>query len=564
MTTTIISKYYAVCYILLDNMYLVVPISRVRINYSLNEIPVAEIEVPYGQKLVRNVPFSVTVTNPNWFIEWTQLINSLSRMRPCQVIISSITTFGPSGSLPVFTGYIVSCNIVMTASGAKIILMALGKMADLGFGSTLNSLVHPASPTDFSNPSAIYGLPVFTQTLSREYPGTAYESIFMPFFIVNLKSYMSTILSLLLIQNLLEIYAARRITRSTGLPVPPVIGQARALNALLGSAGTLISNPFFSFCLPAFIFWFAEVAAMTLLASPAGWSSSSVLAKLLEMGQIFNFVVAPTSGVYSSGVLLLPDNPLSYNFGYTIGFRDIIEMYGDLGVRSDIRGVVLVGEAIQPYELDILSNQSTILGYYDAGWFPHTIGLNFPGTLLAIPAPPWLRGMTLADVLTDEINDLLIFFATGQVMDDKINQFELFNSLFLQGIISDKLVKAGIVYAGSVFHKLAYSGRVIVVKIPLSRALSSNAIPGPGTIVRILGPTYFRKDFTNLMMLYGRVHRTEIVYDIEKREAYVVLQLTHVRYFEEVKNWIVSNFPFYGVHPMWQDPLFYLNPIGGL
>lgn len=237
MTTTIISKYYAVCYILLDNMYLVVPISRVRINYSLNEIPVAEIEVPYGQKLVRNVPFSVTVTNPNWFIEWTQLINSLSRMRPCQVIISSITTFGPSGSLPVFTGYIVSCNIVMTASGAKIILMALGKMADLGFGSTLNSLVHPASPTDFSNPSAIYGLPVFTQILSREYPGTAYESIFMPFFIVNLKSYMSTILSLLLIQNLLEIYAARRITRSTGLPVPPVIGQARALNALLGSAG---------------------------------------------------------------------------------------------------------------------------------------------------------------------------------------------------------------------------------------------------------------------------------------------------------------------------------------
>jgi hypothetical protein len=55
------------------------------------------------------------------------------------------------------------------------------------------------------------------------------------------------------------------------------------------------------------------------------------------------------------------------------------------------------------------------------------------------------------------------------------------------------------------------------------------------------------------MEIVGRVHKTKIVYNIEKKEANVFLELTHARFWREVQEWYFSNFPFYGYHPLWVD-----------
>jgi hypothetical protein len=515
---------------------LTVPVTSLSVNYEINEIPVATIEVPFGMKPAPGVPLIASAAT---MIPWNQLARVLTQFRPCVV---SVTAFSSeiSSQAVVFAGYTVACSISMHGGGGVVKITAVGLLADLGFGSTMNHLIHGNSPTDFSVSPYVLGAATIHQLSSGQFPDNPALTIFPgAAILVNLKQLILASLGIQLSNPITSVLAQTRLMRATGLPVPAPLGNMRALMRVGSLQGQVVSNLTFANLLPAFIFSFAEALASTL-----------VFAKLLECGQIFNFIIAPTT----SGGFMLPDNPLYPVPSYIINTKDVLEIAADIGSRADIRGIVLVGQAQKPFDLDMLSNQATVLGYYDSGWFPFAAGLNLPGALLAIPAPPWLKGINFTDYLISLYQDMIAPAVFGAPLNEQTTIYMKFYDAYFAYLASMRLLRAGILYAGSVYHKLAFSSRIMKVRLPLFRAMRGGFIVGPGTIVRVLGPNWFNQNWTNQMDFIGRVHSTEIVYDIEKKRADVILTLTHVRYMQEIVAWYFTNFLFnYGSHPMWQD-----------
>jgi len=550
--TAIVSKYNAQLSILITSRVSInVPVLSFEVEYEINEIPKATIEVPFGVFMTSG-SLTAALNNPNYFPQWDALATELSKLRPCSLVIQSISGEGGS-AVEVFKGYIYSAAISYAPDGIRVVLSAVGLLADLGLGSTLNHLVHANSPTDFSISPYVLGAATIQEWLINSFPPWNITTPTTLSF--DLKAVLQMGMGILLSNPVTDMLAAQRLQRVIAPFMPnmvvalPLGSQLRALARLASLKGSLATKPFFSENLPAFSIAFMSSLISTLIASPTSWKNETAFAKLLEAGSIYSFIIAPST----NGGFLLPDNPIGGIDGrWIIPFEDVSEFTAVIEKRLDIRGVVLVSEPIPPFELDLLSNQASVIGYYDAAWFPWAANRELLGALLVAPAPPWLKGMNLADYFTALGVEWLKYSLGGQSIGPLII-YRFLRNVFTLSAISDMVVRVGILYAGALFHKLSLSSRKLIVRLPLFKAMKPGFIVGPGTFVSVKGLAWQGKDWTDIMEIVGRVHKTRIIYNIEKKEANVFLELTHARFWREVQEWYFSNFPFYGYHPLWID-----------
>jgi hypothetical protein len=569
MPTTVVVKYQMTATITIlpaSGLVLNLPIRSCKIEYKLNDIPKATFSTPLAIlcHATRSIPSIIDdfTVSPNWPLAWKHLL----KLNPCAITLQVALMGGGGGSIPVFQGYVYSANASYTNEEVLVEFHVVGRLIEAGFGSVTTGMIHPSSPADFSNANLFLGVPTFQQVLTMQLPVTsigllqnmltgAYFSLF------NFGGVVQSYLFILLGSSILTDYAALKLVQYTGFPVLPFVGQGRAAGSLGRMVFILQLNNDAKIFMWVYGYGYSEVLAQSLVGTDVtSWTNATLFARLLDLGATWDFLIAPS---YSVDAYIIPNNPISPYYQFTFSPRDYIYMKVSGEVRQDVRGVVLVAESQLPHTGMLLAKETAIAGYYDVAWF------NFPdyynnfmsGSLLVIPAPAWMKGSSLTDMYVQNVQQWLNTFQLNY-MQNWMTAWANILTQYWTTLYYRNMTRLGTLIAGSIFHKLAYETRRMIVVMPIINAIKYyGMMPGPGTIAKVLGYNFLRKDdYPDKLAMIGQITAVELEYDINEKKAGVTFSLSHVRGYEEVKDWIITSFPYYGYHPLWVDPP-YINTI---
>lgn len=537
---------------------IIMPVRKVHIEYRLNEIPKASVLVPYGFAL--NAFGSV--------IPWATLASTISRLARCSITITSINqslTNSWGNFVNVFVGYVIAVNLHVSADGAYVEIQAAGRLIELGFGSVLSGIMHASSPSDFSLRGLPFGVPTIQQLLSNNVPHAwIWSTVYPPQMLaVDLLGWIRQVMALLLSTPIVDTYAATRIQASTGfspfLVLPGRVLTFVALGSLLGSLiPSMLFRQYAGIIGPAYA---ETVALATIGADAASWTSSTALARLKDLGATFGFIIAPTSGLSSTGVVF-PDNPNSIFYTVTANPDHYIQLKSQLTSKFDLRGIILVGDAKMPAFGELLGNTVTIAGFYDSGWNFGTTAQNLLGALLAVPAPHWLKATYLSDWYAEAVDRWMQYnsLTANKAQNDVIvsQYLTVVNTLYVRALSS-----LGCAVAAALYHSLAFEPKKLVLSMPLAVAMSQNFIPGPGTVMRVFTTIPSQPATTEGIAYVGRVETMEIILDFSEKTAVANFYLTHVKTLQEIVSLALTGvLPLFS-HPLWLEPQ-YINPIGVL